>query len=237
MHSEKSIYRIGSDMNVNLLKYQIDTYITDYVNNILSLGCISLINKPTRFSSSQQPSLLDHIYANIIDDNTNTKITLYGISDHLPTFANFNFHRKCAKKYRTKIHCLNNFEMPSFLEDLKTPLFNFDFHNPKNSDVNIICNNFILMFNNIPDQLAALRFASRKETRSFHKPWLIKGLLTSISKKNALYKKNVIKKQLNFSQVHVLQKWNYSPQRTPKQNYYRSKFENCRNDVKKLEKY
>ena len=48
MHSEKSNYIIGGDRNLNLLKYQIDTHITDYVNSILSLGCISLINKPTR---------------------------------------------------------------------------------------------------------------------------------------------------------------------------------------------
>ena len=87
MHSEKCNYIIGGDINLNLLKYQIDTHITDYVNSILSLGCISLINKPTRFSSTHQPSLLDHIYTNIIDDNTTTGIALYDISDHLPIFA------------------------------------------------------------------------------------------------------------------------------------------------------
>jgi len=99
MHSEKSNYKIGADINLNFLKYQIDTHITNYVNSILSLGCISLTNKPTRFSSTHQPSLLDHIYTNIVDDNTTTGIALYDISDHLPIFANFNFHPKCAKKY------------------------------------------------------------------------------------------------------------------------------------------
>ena len=59
---------------------------------------------------------------------------------------------------------------------------------PKQQWYQNACNNFILMFNYIRDQHAPLRFASRKETRSFHKPWLIKGLLTSISKKNALHK-------------------------------------------------
>jgi len=97
MHSEKSNYIVGGDINLNFLKYQSDTHITDYVNGILSLGCIFLINKPTRFSSTHQPSLLHHIYTNIIDDNTTTRIALYDISDHLPTFANFNFHPKCAK--------------------------------------------------------------------------------------------------------------------------------------------
>ena len=62
MDSERSNYIIGGDINLNFLKYQIDTHITDYVDSILSRGCISLINKPTRFSSTHQPSLLDHKY-------------------------------------------------------------------------------------------------------------------------------------------------------------------------------
>jgi len=145
IHSEKSNYVIGGEINFNFLKYQIDTHITDYVNSILSLGCISLTNKPTRFSSTQQPSLLDHIYTNIIDDNTTTGIAHYDISDHLPIFANLNFHPKCAKKYRPKIRCLNNFDLPSFLEDLNIVFFYLDFHNQNNSNVNITCNNFILV--------------------------------------------------------------------------------------------
>jgi len=80
-----------------------------------------------------------------------------------------------------------NFHLPSFLEDINTAIFNLDFHNQDNSDINIICNNFILMFINIIDQ--HVRFASREEARSFHTPWLTKGLLTSLSKKNAFYKK------------------------------------------------
>jgi len=186
MHSEKSHYIIGGDINLNFLKYQIDTHISDYVNSILSLGCISLINKPTRFSSTHQPSLRDHICTNIINDNTTTGIALYDISDHLSIFANFNFHPKCAKRYRPKIRCLKNFDLPSFLEDINTALFDLDFHN-QDSDINITCNNFILMFNNILDQHAPLRFASRKEIRSFHKPFLTKGLRTYISKRNTLY--------------------------------------------------
>jgi len=45
-------------------------------------------------------------YINIFDDNTSTGIALNSISDYLPTFANFNFHPKYAKKYIPKIRCL-----------------------------------------------------------------------------------------------------------------------------------
>ena len=107
MHPENSNYIIGGYININLLKCQIHKPITDYVNNILSFGCISLVKKHTRFSSSHQLFVLDHIYTNIIDDNTTTGIALYDIFDHLPISANFNFHPKCAKNYRLIIRCLN----------------------------------------------------------------------------------------------------------------------------------
>jgi len=110
-HSEKTNYIIGGDINLNFLKYQFDTHITDYVNSVLSLGYISLLNKPTRFSSTHQPALLDHIYTNIIEYSTTTGIALYDISDHLPTFAKFNLHPKCAKRYRPKICCSKKLEV------------------------------------------------------------------------------------------------------------------------------
>ena len=109
--------------------------------------------------------------------------------EHLPTFANFNFHPRCTKMYRPKIHCVKNFDLQFFLKDLNTALFNLDFQNQNNSDINITCNNFTLTFNNILYQHAPLRFASRKETHSFHKPWLTKGLLNLSLKRMLCIKK------------------------------------------------
>ena len=84
------------------------------------------------------------------------------------------------------------------------------------------------------DQHAPLRFASRKETRSFNKPWLTKGLLTSISKKNALYKKMLSTSNPSISAKYKCYRNKITHlKESLKQNYYRSKFENCRNDVKK----
>jgi len=39
------------------------------------------------------------------------------------------------------------------------------------------------------DTHAPYRYVSRKEQRSFNKPWLTKGILTSIANKNTLYSK------------------------------------------------
>jgi len=85
-------YLIGGDYNINLIKYQENSNVSNYVVCLASCGCISLINKPTRFSKNSNPSLLDHIYTNICDEKRiiNSGITIFDISDHLPIFINFN---------------------------------------------------------------------------------------------------------------------------------------------------
>ena len=59
-------YLIG-DFNCNL-KYHEQSNVTNFVDSLASCGCISLINKPTKFSKNCMPSLLDHIYINICDE-------------------------------------------------------------------------------------------------------------------------------------------------------------------------
>jgi len=79
-------YLIDGDYNINLIKYQENSNVLNYVDCLASCGCISLINKRTRFSKNSKPSSLDHIYTNICDEKIiiNSGITIFYISDHLP---------------------------------------------------------------------------------------------------------------------------------------------------------
>jgi len=61
------------------------------------------------------------------------------------------------------------------------------------------------MFNGIVDKHTPFRLASRKEARSFLRPWLTKDLLTSTSKKNS-YEKFNNKQSINFYQAQIVQK-------------------------------
>ena len=61
--------------------------------------------------------------------------------------------------------------------------------NPEAGEVNTLSDKFVKVFNNTLDKHAPYRYASRKKQRSFNKPWLTKGILTSIAKKNILYRK------------------------------------------------
>ena len=176
-------YLIGGDYNINLIKYQENSNVSNYVDCLASCGCISLINKPTRFSKNSKPSLLDHIYTNICHEKRiiNSGITIFDISDHLPIFVNFNLHHPTHQNSKPKFRCKKHFHPTIFVSDLSLKLINLY---PEADDVNTLSDEFVKIFNNTLDTHAPYRYASRKEQRSFNKPWLTKGILTSIAKKN-----------------------------------------------------
>ena len=73
----------GGDLNINLLKD--NSFILDYSNTLLSLGCDQTVTAPTRYSNNfLNSSLLDHIYTNITTQETITNVIMHDISDHLP---------------------------------------------------------------------------------------------------------------------------------------------------------
>ena len=81
------LYIICGDININLLSNSSNKRVATYIETLLSNGCNSLINNPTRFSFNSKPSLLDHIYTNNISNGKECGICLYDISDHLPVFV------------------------------------------------------------------------------------------------------------------------------------------------------
>ena len=58
-----NIFVLMGDYNIDISKQNIDNKIQNYVNEIYSSGCFSLINKPTRITSTSATTL-NHIYSN-----------------------------------------------------------------------------------------------------------------------------------------------------------------------------
>jgi len=125
---------------------------------------------------------------------------------------------------------MKNFDQ-LFVSHLSLKLNNL---NPEADDVNTLSDEFVKMFNDTLDKHAPYRNASRKEQRSFTKPWLTKVILTSIAKKNTLYRKllttnnpNVIRKYKTYRNklTHLKE--------ISKQNHYKQAFQKCRHDIKK----
>ena len=85
-NSHNQNFVIAGDININLMNES--KQIENYKNEINSLGTLQLVNNPTRFSTTtNNHTLLDHIYTNLTENKTSTKCILYDISDHIPVIT------------------------------------------------------------------------------------------------------------------------------------------------------
>ena len=139
----KCEYIICGDININLLSSRVATYI----ETLLSNGCNSLINNPTRFSFNSKPSLLDHIYTNNISNGKEYGICLYDISDHLPVFVMI---KDCKSIISNDIaaytRCMRNFNPELFLDDLNSKLHQIEENILIDNDIENNFQNFIFFF-------------------------------------------------------------------------------------------
>ena len=94
----KNLYIVG-DLNLNLLDYNTNSKVKDYLNTAFQNLLIPMINKPTRVSTSNA-TIIDHILTNsFLDQDGFTGIVKTDISDHFPIFLISN--EKISENART----------------------------------------------------------------------------------------------------------------------------------------
>ena len=64
-NSNKAIYRVG-DTNLNLIDYETNIKVKNYLNLFFQKNFIPVINKPTRVSRNNA-TIIDHINTNLIN--------------------------------------------------------------------------------------------------------------------------------------------------------------------------
>ena len=80
-NENKDIYLMG-DFNLNLLNYDNDARVKNFVDLLNSCGLFSLITKPTRISQSSA-TLIDNIFVNSIHNDFDAGVLCSDISDHM----------------------------------------------------------------------------------------------------------------------------------------------------------
>ena len=194
MKFEEIVYKISKlnlnyfligDFNINLF----NSSHSDYINTLLSIGCRQLVN----FATHPNPvnnSLIDHIYTNCENKSANVTFIQEDISDHYPillTLNNFKLYKK-SSKYEVKVRNMKNFDQHKFEQDLHSKMTEFQTHiDQHSSDIDLLFTKFIQSFNSVIDHNAPVTTVSRK-TNFKHKPWITKGILKSLNKKNKMFK-------------------------------------------------
>ena len=180
----KCEYIICGDININLLSSSSNKRVATYIETLLSNGCNSLINNPTRFSFNSKPSLLDHIYTNNILNGKECGICLYNISDHLPVFVMIkNCKSIISNDVAAYTRCMRNFNPELFLGDLNSKLHQIEENILIDNDIENNFQNFISFFLKLLNQHAPVKQLSRREKNSQRNLGLQKAYILPLKQK------------------------------------------------------
>ena len=87
LNESKTDYYLTGDFNIDLLKYNLASNVTRYMNSLNSVGCNVCIDKPTRITYGQSATCIDHIYSSLSPDLINSSILYSDASDHFSTVS------------------------------------------------------------------------------------------------------------------------------------------------------
>ena len=117
---ENKLFIIAGDFNYNLLKFENDNHINEFVNNMLGNYFQPCILEPTRYTDHSKPSLVDNIFINSVDKKTTSGNIIDKITDHLPNFIILENIINKNSKQKIKIRNYKKFDEASYLQDLQS---------------------------------------------------------------------------------------------------------------------
>ena len=187
---KKDIYLTG-DFNIDLMKTEEVTNISNFLDTLTSNLFIPHIISPTRITPKSS-TLIDNIFSNSLNFKKgisgNLTIT---ISDHLAQFLVIpKKHPKIHKKQNIYKRDTRHFDRENFIADLLEIEWHSVLELDKN-DPNISFNSFETRVNNIINKYMPLRKLTKKELKHQNKPWISMDIRNNIKKRESLYKKFV----------------------------------------------
>lgn len=233
-HKNHKIH-IAGDFNLNVLNPSSD-YVSQYLDCIFSNGLFPIISRPTHFMG-RNPTCIDHILTNQINDVISSGVIMYNISHHMPTFSINSvddISDDSMLNTRPRL-CINERTIQGFLKDFKQMTcveLNDDKLNTENAQ--ICFDTFLSNFKKIYDTW--FLHTRNKKCKNVHlkSDWITIGLAKSCEVKNKLYiswHKNRTKHNWNTYIIYkrkldkLLAKAKY--------DYFNKEFTDCKSDLKK----
>ena len=177
--TDKTCFLVG-DLNLNLIDYQSNAKVRNFVNLIFQHSLVPIVNKPTRVTKNNA-TLIDYIITNSFTDQENlTGILKTDISDHFPIFNISMKHGLDSndKKVTIKKRIIN----ADSIQEFRDILSEVDWGNLYSiSNLNNVYKYFLKVFSGIYN----LAFPVKRKTPQ--NPWMTKSLLKSSKPKRKLY--------------------------------------------------
>lgn len=216
------------DLNIDIAKK--NEISSEFLNTLCEYEYKSAINKYTRIDGESK-SCIDHIYINSKYPNIEEKILPFiiesGITDHFPVILQLVLNE-------TKIQAnKNNFIKYINYKTLKHELGKYDWNDLiTGEDLDMETNKFIEKLTTVIDK----HTKTLKKRKQKKKEWITRGIITSINRRESLYKK--LKKNPNNYDL----KKEYTTYRNKltelikktKYNFYKSEIQKCKGNMKTL---
>ena len=241
LSNENTELILVGDFNINLLKCDSLQLYNEFYEMFLSYGMIPNITLPTRITKNSA-TLIDQIYSKFdkkVNKDNYAGIINSNLSDHFPIFLCIPLE---TEKNKTPKTVTIKSSSPSDINNFKTALNNVnwaevvDFEN--SDDINIKYDKFISKFTSIQNECIPTKKVKFDKHKHPLNPWITSGLIRSIRYRDRLYvkfKKTDKNHRLYSTYDNDLKKYNKLLRKminTAKNNYFKSKFEECKNDIK-----
>ena len=189
------------DFNIDLLKTDINNDSNLFYNNLSSQFFSPYILQPTRLQSK---SLIDNIFFNSLEYQSNSGNILIEISDHLIQFLileGFVRHRSLPEINMYK-RDFNHFNEREFNEVVINGIDWERICVLENNDPDLSCRNFLNTFNFYLDEFAPYKKVTKNEYKLMLKPWITNEILHKCKKRDSILKS--ISKEIDLNQKVIL---------------------------------
>ena len=179
-------FYIFGDININMIRSNVNDRIKFYIDQLQSVNCHNIIDKPTRVTMSSA-TLIDHIYTNDFDNVLLPGIILSDVSDHFPIFLNITSENH-KSSHITKIRDTKNMNPELFLEDLENNITTeLNSYSSTDSNADQLFTTFHETFYKIVDDHAPVRDMTNRERERALKPWITRSILKKNDIRDALF--------------------------------------------------
>ena len=229
----KNIVVLG-DFNVHLLHYESNNPIREFLDLMFSASLILQITVPTRLAVRSK-TLIDNIFTNSVEESTISGNLECCIWNHLAQFLIFpsqrvlelNNHRKYKRNYK-------NIDAKKFEDELQSIDWPTAIANNNNDDSNNY--DFLNITNSLLERYAPLTPVTKKDMKTQSKPWITKGILTSIRKKAKIHSKllkakDQIRKEALNQEYKIYKIVLTKITKKSKENYYKQYFTDNKNNL------
>ena len=177
---------ILGDFNMDLMKFDQNNDISNFLQTITSNSLFPFITLPTRITTHSK-TLIDNIFHNFYTPDIISGNLTISISDHLAQFVlipSLPEQKKVNKYYKRSFA---KFNKERFINDIAN--VPWDTHIKENDDVNNSIKTTLNIFERVLNKHAPYKQVSKKDLIKLKKPWISKGISKSIATKNKLHKK------------------------------------------------